>query len=110
MKAIPIIAAVLAVLNLLSFCLMAYDKRLAKTGRRRVPEKVVGMLSQAFMVLLLCLMAFLIYRDSARMWRIHRHTAKISQARQGGKADSPAADADKGADADKEPYKGAEGR
>ena len=45
MKAIPIIAAVLAVLNLLSFCLMAYDKRLAKTGRRRVPEKRLASLA-----------------------------------------------------------------
>ena len=104
----------LAILNLLPIPVLdgglILFALIALVFRRRVPEKVVGMLSQAFMVLLLCLMAFLIYRDSARMWRIHRHTAKISQARQGGKADSPAADADKGADADKEPDKGAEGR
>ena len=48
MKAIPIIAAVLAVLNLLSFCLMAYDKRLAKTGRRRVPEKTLFLAAACF--------------------------------------------------------------
>ena len=48
MKAIPIIAAVLAVLNLISFCLMAYDKRLAKTGRRRVPEKTLFLAAACF--------------------------------------------------------------
>ena len=48
MEAIPIIAAVLAVLNLLSFCLMAYDKRLAKTGRRRVPEKTLFLAAACF--------------------------------------------------------------
>ena len=48
MKAIPIIATVLAVLNLLSFCLMAYDKRLAKTGRRRVPEKTLFLAAACF--------------------------------------------------------------
>ena len=48
MKAIPIIAAVLAVLNLLSFCLMAYDKRLAKTGKRRVPEKTLFLAAACF--------------------------------------------------------------
>ena len=34
-----IAAAVLAVLNLISFGLMAYDKRCAKAGKWRVPEK-----------------------------------------------------------------------
>ena len=48
MEAIPIIAAVLAVLNLLSFCLMAYDKRLAKTGKRRVPEKTLFLAAACF--------------------------------------------------------------
>ena len=48
MKAIPIIAAVLAVLNLISFCLMAYDKRLAKTGKRRVPEKTLFLAAACF--------------------------------------------------------------
>ena len=36
---ILIVAAVLAVLNLVSFGLMAYDKRCAKAGKWRVPEK-----------------------------------------------------------------------
>ena len=48
MKALPIIAAVLAVLNLISFCLMAYDKRLAKTGKRRVPEKTLFLAAACF--------------------------------------------------------------
>lgn len=38
MSTITILAAALAVLNLISFGLMAYDKRCAKTGKRRVPE------------------------------------------------------------------------
>ena len=37
--AIFIAAAALAVLNLISFGLMAYDKRCAKAGKWRVPEK-----------------------------------------------------------------------
>ena len=37
--AILIAAAALAVLNLISFGLMAYDKRCAKAGKWRVPEK-----------------------------------------------------------------------
>ena len=36
-----IAAAVLAVLNLISFGLMAYDKRCAKAGKWRVPEKTL---------------------------------------------------------------------
>ena len=34
-------AAVLAALNLLSFGLMAYDKRCARSGKWRVPEKTL---------------------------------------------------------------------
>ena len=48
MKAIPIIIAVLAVLNLISFCLMAYDKRCAKAGKRRVPEKTLFLAAACF--------------------------------------------------------------
>ena len=44
--------------------------------RRRVPDKVVGALSTCFMYLLLAAMATLIYRDSVRSWRIHRHAAE----------------------------------
>ena len=48
MKAIPIIIAVLAVLNVVSFCLMAYDKRCAKTGKRRIPEKTLFLAAACF--------------------------------------------------------------
>ncbi|MBO6052256.1 MAG: DUF1294 domain-containing protein [Clostridia bacterium] len=40
--------AVLAVLNLISFCLMAYDKRCAKSGKRRVPEKTLFLATACF--------------------------------------------------------------
>ncbi len=44
-----IVAAIaLAVLNLVSFCLMAYDKGCAKAGRRRVPEKTLFLAAGAF--------------------------------------------------------------
>ncbi len=48
MKAIPIIIAALAVLNLISFCLMACDKRCAKAGKRRVPEKTLFLAAACF--------------------------------------------------------------
>lgn len=41
--------------------------------RRRVPEKVVGLLSTGFMYLLLGAMAILIFRDAQRSWRIHTY-------------------------------------
>ena len=45
---ILIAAAVLAVLNLISFCLMAYDKRCAKNGKWRVPEKTLFLATACF--------------------------------------------------------------
>ena len=41
-------AAVLAVLNLISFGLMAYDKRCARDGKRRVPEKTLFLAAACF--------------------------------------------------------------
>ena len=38
---IPAAAVLLIILNIISFCLMAYDKHCAKAGKRRVPEKVL---------------------------------------------------------------------
>ncbi|MBQ6053519.1 MAG: DUF1294 domain-containing protein [Clostridia bacterium] len=38
---LPAAAVLLIILNIISFCLMAYDKHCAKAGRRRVPEKVL---------------------------------------------------------------------
>ena len=43
-----IAAAVLAVLNLVSFGLMAYDKRCAQKGKWRVPEKVLFLATACF--------------------------------------------------------------
>ena len=45
---IIIIIAVLALLNLVSFCLMAYDKRCAKAGKWRVPEKTLFIATACF--------------------------------------------------------------
>ena len=41
-------AVVLLVLNLLSFGLMAYDKRCAKAGKWRVPEKTLFLATACF--------------------------------------------------------------
>ena len=45
---IPIIIAVLAVLNIISFSLMAYDKHFAKAGKWRVPEKSLFIATACF--------------------------------------------------------------
>ncbi len=45
---IIIIIAVLALLNLVSFCLMAYDKHCAKAGKWRVPEKTLFIAAACF--------------------------------------------------------------
>ena len=48
MEPILIAAAVLLILNLISFGLMAYDKRCAKAGKWRVPEKVLFLATACF--------------------------------------------------------------
>ena len=48
MNIILVAVVVLAILNLISFCLMAYDKRCAKTGKWRVPEKVLFLATACF--------------------------------------------------------------
>ena len=48
MSKIAVIAAAPAVLNLFSFSLMAYDKRCAKAGKRRVPEKTLFLAAACF--------------------------------------------------------------
>ena len=48
MNTILIIAVVLLILNLLSFGLMASDKRRAKAGQRRVPEKTLFLAAACF--------------------------------------------------------------
>ena len=48
MNIIVIAVIIMAILNLISFCLMAYDKRCAKTGKWRVPEKVLFLATACF--------------------------------------------------------------
>ena len=48
MNTVAVIAAALAVLNLLSFGLMTYDKHCAKTGKQRVSEKVLFLSAACF--------------------------------------------------------------
>lgn len=67
----------LAVLNLLPIPVLdgglIMFALIALIFRRRVPDKVVNTLSLCFMVLLMAAMAFLIFRDSMRSWRIHTY-------------------------------------
>ena len=48
MNTILIALIILAVLNILSFSLMAYDKRCAKKGKWRVPEKTLFIATACF--------------------------------------------------------------
>ena len=48
MTQISIAAIIIVLLNLISFGLMAYDKRCAKAGRWRVPEKVLFLAAACF--------------------------------------------------------------
>ena len=67
----------LAVLNLLPIPVLdgglVFFALIALVFRRRVPDKVVNVLSTGFMYLLIALMAFLILKDSLRSWKIHTH-------------------------------------
>ena len=44
---IPVLAVVV-IMNVVSFCLMAYDKRCAKAGKWRVPEKTLFLAAACF--------------------------------------------------------------
>ena len=48
MRLILIALAVLAALNIMSFSLMAWDKRCARTRRRRIPEKTLFLAAGCF--------------------------------------------------------------
>ena len=67
----------LAVLNLLPIPVLDGGLILfalyALIFRRRVPERVVAVLSTGFMFLLLGSMGILIFRDAHRSWRIHTY-------------------------------------
>ena len=38
---IPVALAIIAIMNIVAFVLMGYDKRCARQGKRRVPEKAL---------------------------------------------------------------------
>ena len=67
----------LAVLNLLPIPVLdgglILFALIALVFRRRVPDRVVNVLSTGFMYLLVALMAVLILKDSHRSWKIHTH-------------------------------------
>ena len=48
MSILAIIAVLLVILNIVSFSLMAYDKRCAGAGKWRVPEKVLFLATACF--------------------------------------------------------------
>ncbi len=60
---------------------------IALVFRRRVPDKIVGVLSMGFMYLLLGLMVLLIFTDSMRSWRIH-HAKSPAAVSEGGDGDA----------------------
>ncbi|MBE6382542.1 MAG: site-2 protease family protein [Lentisphaerae bacterium] len=80
----------LAVLNLLPIPVLdgglIMFALIALVFRRRVPDKIVGLLSTGFMYLLIALMAFLIWRDSARSWRIHTYKPEAVSETENGDA------------------------
>ena len=73
----------LAVLNLLPIPVLDGGLILfslfALLTRRRVPQAVVDWTTKVFMVLLLVLMGLLVFRDSARSWRIHTYDHKSAK-------------------------------
>ena len=48
MSRIAVIAVILGILNLVSFFLMAFDKRRAKAGKWRIPEKALFLAAACF--------------------------------------------------------------
>ena len=86
----------LAVLNLLPIPVLdgglILFALIAIIFRRRVPDKVVGVLSMGFMYLLIALMCLLIVKDSMRSWKIH--SAKPALELQEGEVEEESPDAE----------------
>ena len=86
----------LAVLNLLPIPVLdgglILFALIAIIFRRRVPDKVVGVLSMGFMYLLIALMCLLIVKDSMRSWKIH--SAKPALEVQEGEVEEESPDAE----------------
>jgi Zn-dependent protease len=78
----------LAVLNLLPIPVLDGGLILfalyALVFRRRVPDKVVAVLSTGFMFLLLGAMGILIFRDAHRSWRIHTYKPDAAETAEAG--------------------------
>ncbi len=45
---LAVLAAIIVLMNIISFCLMAYDKRCAKQGKWRVPERTLFLAAACF--------------------------------------------------------------
>lgn len=83
----------LAIVNLLPIPVLdggiVFFALIALVFRRRVPDRIVNLLTMVFMVLLLGLMALLIGKDSWRSWKIHTYkpetvtTNAVDEADQG---------------------------
>ena len=89
----------LAVLNLLPIPVLDGGLILfalyALIFRRRVPERIVAVLSTGFMFLLLGAMGLLIFRDAHRSWRIHTYkpdAAETAEAAAGENTETNATD------------------
>ena len=89
----------LAVLNLLPIPVLDGGLILfalyALIFRRRVPERIVAVLSTGFMFLLLGAMGLLIFRDAHRSWRIHTYkpdAAETAEAEAGETTETNATD------------------
>ena len=89
----------LAVLNLLPIPVLDGGLILfalyALIFRRRVPERIVAVLSTGFMFLLLGAMGLLIFRDAHRSWRIHTYkpeSAETAEATAGANTETNATD------------------
>ena len=67
MSTLAIIAVLLVILNIVSFSLMAYDKRCAQSGKWRVPEKVL-FLSAALFGAIGGTLGMYVFRHKTKHW------------------------------------------
>ena len=67
-----IAALVLLALNLFSFALMGWDKRCARKGKWRVPEKILFLAAGCFGALG-GVLGMYVYRHKTKHWRLRLH-------------------------------------
>lgn len=74
----------LAVINLLPIPVLdgglIMFSLIALVFRRRVPDKIVALATQAFMILLLALMLLLIFKDSRLIYKISKQDSKVAES------------------------------